>query len=68
MMPAGAVHAPRLRREMKPRSPRFAYAVTDAPLADYGTGLIAGQATRFLDGGAGEGALRPVGVCVRGRP
>ena len=35
-------------RAMRPQSPRFGYATTDLPLEDHSTGLIAGQAVRFL--------------------
>ena len=42
-----AAHA--VRRNMPARSPRFSYAVTDFPLEDYSTGLVAGQAVRFLE-------------------
>ncbi|MBT4500427.1 MAG: sulfatase-like hydrolase/transferase [Gemmatimonadetes bacterium] len=34
---------------MKSQSPRFGYATTDLPLEDHSTGLIAGQAVRFLE-------------------
>jgi arylsulfatase len=34
---------------MTPQNPRFAYAVSDFPLEDYATGLIAGQTVRFLE-------------------
>ena len=40
--------AHKLRRNMNPQSPRFSYAVSDFPLEDYSTGLIAGQTVRFL--------------------
>ena len=42
-----AAHA--LRRTMAPRNPRFSYGVSDMPLEDYATGLIAGQTVRFLE-------------------
>ncbi|MFN2284229.1 MAG: sulfatase-like hydrolase/transferase [Anaerolineae bacterium] len=38
-----------LRRAMVSQSPRFGYAVSDAPLEDHSTGLIAGQTVRFLE-------------------
>jgi len=38
-----------MRADMTPQNPRFGYAVTDFPLGDYATGLIAGQTTRFLE-------------------
>jgi len=41
--------AHRLRRDMTPQNPRFAYAVSDCPLEDHGTGLIAGQTVRYLE-------------------
>jgi arylsulfatase A-like enzyme len=36
------------RRDMPGQSRHFEYAVTDHPLDDYGSGLIAGQTERFL--------------------
>jgi len=42
-----AAHA--LRRSMTPQNPRFGYAVSDTPLEDCSTGLIAGQTVRFLE-------------------
>ena len=42
-----AAHA--LRRSMTPQNPRFGYAISDAPLEDCSTGLIAGQTVRFLE-------------------
>lgn len=36
-------------RGMESQSPRFGYATTDLPLEDHSTGLIAGQAVRFLE-------------------
>ena len=36
------------RRNMKMRNPRFSYEVSDFPLEDYSTGLVAGQTVRFL--------------------
>jgi len=36
------------RNNMPGQSPRFEYAVTDYPLDDYSSGLIAGQTERFL--------------------
>jgi arylsulfatase A-like enzyme len=42
-----AAHA--IRRQMPPINSRFSYAVTDHPLEDYSTGLIAGQTVRFLE-------------------
>ena len=48
--PVEAVHAAHaLRRTMTPQNPRFGYAVSDLPLEDTSTGLIAGQTTRFLE-------------------
>lgn len=41
--------AHKLRRTMTPQSPHFSWAVSDFPLEDYGTGLIAGQTVRFLE-------------------
>ncbi len=38
-----------VRREMPQQSPRFGYATNDAPLADQVTGLLAGQAVRYLE-------------------
>lgn len=46
---AGVREAHRFRNDMPPISPRFTYAVTDAPEEDCSTGLIAGQAVRFLE-------------------
>jgi arylsulfatase A-like enzyme len=43
-----------LRRAMTPQGPRFGYAVSDFPLEDYSTGLIAGQTARFLEKHRGE--------------
>jgi arylsulfatase A-like enzyme len=37
------------RRQMPAVSPQFSYAVTDAPLEDYSTGLVCGQTVRFLE-------------------
>lgn len=42
-----AAHA--VRRDMPSQTPRFGYAVSDFPLEDYSTGLIAGQTVRFLE-------------------
>lgn len=50
-----AAHA--TRRDMPSQSPRFGYAVTDYPLEDYSTGLIAAQTVRFLEE-HGRGAER----------
>lgn len=48
--PLAGIHAAHdLRHTMTPQNPRFGYAVSDHPLEDYGTGLIAGQTTRFLE-------------------
>lgn len=61
--PPGAMHAGRgwarpgaaieaahaTRRAMPAVSPRFSHAVTDYPLEDYGTSVIAAQAERFLE-------------------
>lgn len=38
-----------VRRQMPDISPRFTYAVSDYPLEDYSTGLVAGQTVRFLE-------------------
>ncbi len=37
------------RRTMPQQSPRFSYAVSDAPLEDQLSGLLAGQAVRYLE-------------------
>ena len=42
-----AAHA--ARKNMTWQSPRYRYATNDAPLADCGTGLVAGQTVRFLE-------------------
>jgi len=42
-----AAHA--VRRNMPKQSPRFGYATNDAPLEDQVTGLLAGQAVRYLE-------------------
>ena len=42
-----AAHA--LRRSLEPQTPRFGYGISDFPLEDYSTGLIAGQTIRFLE-------------------
>ena len=48
--PIEGVHAAhQLRRSMTPQNPRFSYAVSDYPLEDYSTGLVAGQTVRFLE-------------------
>lgn len=47
--PAGIHAAHELRRTLTPQNPRFGYAVSDFPLEDYSTGLIAGQTVRFLE-------------------
>lgn len=48
--PLEAIHAAHdLRRTMTMQNPRFSYAVSDYPLDDYSTGLIAGQTVRFLE-------------------
>ncbi len=45
-----SIHAaPRLRRNLPTVSPQFSYGISDFPLEDYSTGLIAGQAVRFLE-------------------
>lgn len=49
----GIREAHALRRTMKKQSPRFGYAISDAPLEDQSTGLIAGQTVRFLEQRAG---------------
>jgi arylsulfatase A-like enzyme len=38
-----------LRHTLRPQNPRFSYAVSDHPLEDHSTGLIAGQTVRFLE-------------------
>jgi len=38
-----------VRREMPKVSRHFSYAVSDFPLEDYSTGLVCGQAVRFLE-------------------
>jgi len=43
----GEAHA--LRRTLVPQSPRFGYATSDAPLEDQSSGLLAGQAVRYLE-------------------
>jgi arylsulfatase A-like enzyme len=47
--PAGVTTAHELRHTMTPQNPRFAYATSDFPLEDYGTGLVTGQTVRFLE-------------------
>lgn len=48
--PLEGIHAAHeLRRTLTPQNPRFGYAVSDFPLEDYSTGLIAGQTVRFLE-------------------
>jgi arylsulfatase A-like enzyme len=48
--PLAGIHAAHeLRRTMTAQNPRFGYAVSDFPLEDYSTGLIAGQTVRFLE-------------------
>lgn len=42
-----AAHA--VRRNMPEISPQFSHAVSDFPLEDYSTGLVAGQTVRFLE-------------------
>ncbi|MCE2431752.1 MAG: sulfatase-like hydrolase/transferase [Candidatus Latescibacteria bacterium] len=42
-----AAHA--VRKNMPETSPQFSYAVSDFPLKDYSTGLVAGQTVRFLE-------------------
>lgn len=41
--------AHKLRSTMARQNPRFSYAVSDYPLEDYSTGLVAGQTIRFLE-------------------
>ena len=36
-------------RSLKPQNPRFGYGTTDLPLEDQSSGLVAGQAVRFLE-------------------
>ncbi len=38
-----------VRKNMPNSSPRFSWAVTDFPLEDYSSGLVGGQARRFLE-------------------
>lgn len=38
-----------LHKTMTPQNKRFGYAISDAPLEDHSTGLIAGQTQRFLE-------------------
>ncbi|TFG66430.1 MAG: hypothetical protein E4H27_09960, partial [Anaerolineales bacterium] len=45
---SGINAAHELRRTMTPQSRHFGYAVSDFPLEDYSTGLIAGQTSRFI--------------------
>lgn len=47
--PAGVADAHRTRQTMPQQSPRIEYAVTDYPVPDYSTGLIAGQTVRFIN-------------------
>lgn len=42
-----AAHA--IRRAMPQQTPHFGYAVSDFPLKDYSTGLVAGQTVKFLE-------------------
>ena len=42
-----AAHA--VRRNLPDISPQFSYGVSDFPLEDYSTGLVAGQTVRFLE-------------------
>ena len=42
-----AAHA--VRKNMPDISPQFSYSVSDFPLEDYSTGLVAGQTVRFLE-------------------
>lgn len=42
-----AAHA--VRKNMPDTSPQFSYAVSNFPLEDYSTGLVAGQTVRFLE-------------------
>jgi arylsulfatase A-like enzyme len=51
--------AHRLRRTMPQQSPRFGYATSDAPLEDQITGLLAGQAVRYLEARADAGGDQP---------
>jgi arylsulfatase A-like enzyme len=54
--PSEAIRAAhQLRREMPQQSPRFGYAASDAPLEDQVTGLLAGQAVRYLEDRASAG-------------
>ncbi len=53
--PIENIHAAHeVRRKMPHVSPRFSYAVSDFPLEDYSTGLVAGQTVRFLEQHKGE--------------
>jgi len=48
--PVESIHAAHaVRRDMPLQTPSFGYAVTNFPLEDYSTGLVAGQTVRFLE-------------------
>lgn len=48
--PIESIHAAHaVRKNMPEISPRFSHAVSDFPLEDYSTGLVAGQTVRFLE-------------------
>lgn len=55
-----AAHA--ARRAMPRQAPAVSYAVTDHPLEDYSTGLVAGQTARYLEERAAE--QRPFALWV----
>lgn len=61
--PVAAVEAAHATRRAMPRQgAALSYAVTDHPLADYSTGLVAGQAARYLEERAG--AAEPFALWV----
>lgn len=61
--PVAAVAAAHATRRAMPRQgAALSYAVTDYPLTDYSTGLVAGQAARYLEERAG--ADRPFALWV----
>jgi arylsulfatase A-like enzyme len=63
--PAEAIReAHSVRRNMPRISPRFSYALTDFPLEDYSTGLIAGQAVRYLEDHAEQESDDPFALWV----
>lgn len=56
--------AHRVRREMPHRTPALSYAVTDFPLDDYSTGLVAGQTVRYLEEWAEDPGEQPFALWV----